>query len=71
MRNRSPKFTMEELDTLKAALKERTLPAKKYPVPDFSEEITMTVASYKRLLATMKSGEVAMLACLKEHPEFL
>lgn len=71
MRDKTPRFTGEELDILKKALEERALPPKKYPAPDFRDEIRMTVEAYRRLFVVAQSGKNAMLKCLEEHPEFL
>lgn len=71
MRDKTPRFTGEELDILKKALEERALPPKKYPAPDSRDEIRMTVEAYQRLFVIAQSGKDAMLKCLKEHPEFL
>ncbi len=71
MKDKTPKFTAKELDTLKKALEERSLPPKKYPYPDFGDEIRMTVETYHWLFTVAQSGKDAMLKCLEEHPEFL
>lgn len=71
MRDITPRFTGEELDILKKTLEERALPPKKYPAPDFRDEIRMTVEAYQRLFGVAQSGKDAMLKCLEEHPELL
>lgn len=61
MWDKTPKFTGEELNILKRAMEERALPPKKYPAPDFRDEIRMTVEAYRRLFVVAQSGKDAML----------
>lgn len=69
--NRTPIFTVDELQKLKSALESRSLPGKKYPLPDHSENLRRLVNYY----GIMTRGRFQMLMaasqCAKDHPEFL
>lgn len=68
--DRTQKLTVEELEKIKAALKSKSLPGKKYPVPDYSKQMSWAAEWYRYLIETSDHIIDAARRCATDHPEF-
>lgn len=68
--DRTQRFTIDELNKIKATLEERALQGKKYPVPDHSEQMSWAVDWYQYFAKSVGEVVDAARLCAKDHPEF-
>lgn len=68
--DRTQKFTVEELEKIKAAFDEKRLPGKKYPIPDYSKHLKWAVDWYKYLTSSLATVLEAATKCVTDHQEF-
>lgn len=68
--DRTQKFTVEELEKIKAAFDEKGLPGKKYPLPDYSKQMKWAVDWYRYISQSLHSLADGIYRCAPEHLEF-
>lgn len=68
--DRTQKFTVEELEKIKAAFDENGLPGKKYPLPDYSKHMKWAVDWYRYLTQSVAIITDGASRCAADHPEF-
>lgn len=68
--DRTQKLTVEELEKIKAAIESKSLPGKKYPVKDYSKQMSWAAEWYRYLIETSDHIIDAARRCATDHPEF-
>lgn len=68
--DRTTRFSVDELSTIKQALESKSLPGKKYPLPDHSENLKALSHYYNFLINSRVSVIHAAGLCIQDHPEF-
>lgn len=68
--DRTQKFTVQELEKIKAAFDEKGLPGKKYPLPDYGKHMKWAADWYSYISQSLYALEDGLSRCAPEHLEF-
>lgn len=68
--DKTQKFTVDELNKVKAAFEARSLPGKKYPLPDYSGDLKALVGAFQDAVRIWWAAKQLGYDVIRDHPEF-